>query len=306
MPLNRSFIIDMANNEGNTQQQPVLPANTLSPTAGISTAGAFPANAVSTTGPAALPTPIVPQQTAAVSVKLSEFWKNDPAMWFAQAEAQFALCRVTEDITKFYHIIAKVDSTVLSHVSDLVSNPPRVDKYEAIKQRLVSRFQMSEQARLEKLLNSCDLGDMKPTHLLVKMQELAAGLNVDGNLMKMLFLQRLPANVRTVLAIHDGTLTKLAEMADKLVESTGPHVAATSLQTTPSSPVSTNDKLSEQIALLTAEVRKLSAEGNRNRSSSRSRSKSSDRTKELCWYHFKYGDSAKQCRPPCSFQSTKN
>lgn len=238
---------------------------------------------------------------ASVAVKLPEFWKSDPAMWFAQAEAQFALAGVTKDITKFNHIVAKVDQTVLRHVSDLVANPPENQKYEAIKTRLLSRFEMSPQEKLEKLLVSCDLGDMKPTHLLAKMQDLASGLKVDDNLMKMLFLQRLPSNVRPILTIHDGTLAKLAEMADKLVDSGHSHVAATQ------SAASSTDEIIAQIAFLTAEIQKLKAScGSRNRSSSRARSTSGERSREICWYHFKYGDRARQCREPCKFAGSKN
>lgn len=234
---------------------------------------------------------------ASVAVKLPDFWKTDPAMWFAQAEAQFVLAGVTRDDTKFYHMIAKVDQTVLCHISDLVANPPQADKYAAIKERLLKRFEMSPQAKMEKLLSSCDLGDMKPTHLLAKMQDLAAGLNVDENLMKMLFLQRLPQNVRSVLAIHDGALSKLAEMADKMLDSTFSHVAAT---TAPAA-VPDQEELSEQIAYLTAEIRKLkTAGGSRSRSTSRAR-RSSDQ-EEVCWYHRKYGNRARHCRSPCGFQ----
>lgn len=110
---------------------------------------------------------------------------------------------------------------------------------------------------MEKLLNSCDLGDMKPTHLLARMQDLAAGLKVDDGLMKMLFLQRLPANVKTVLTIHDSTLAKQAEMADRMVDSSGSHVAATTSQAA----FPTQEELSEQIAHLTAEIRKLKGLG---------------------------------------------
>lgn len=242
--------------------------------------------------------------TASVAIKLPEFWKSDPAMWFAQAEAQFILAGVTRDATKFYHIIAKVDQTVLCHISDLVANPPENDKYPAIKTRLLSRFEMSPQAKMEKLLNSCDLGDMKPTHLLARMQDLAAGLNVDDGLMKMLFLQRLPANVKTVLTIHDGTLAKLAEMADKMVDSSCSHVAAVAAATSQAK-FPTQEELGEQIAYLTAEIRKLKGTGRgnnvRSRSSSRVRQNTND---QICWYHKKYGMNAHQCREPCAFKDT--
>ncbi|XP_052565894.1 uncharacterized protein LOC128093378 [Culex pipiens pallens] len=157
---------------------------------------------------------------ASVAVRLPDFWRNDPAMWFAQAEAQFALAGVVRDHTKYNHIVAKVDQQTICHIADLVTDPPLTNKYPAIKSRLISRFVMSPQGKLEQLLGSCDLGDMRPTHLLAKMQELSMGLNVNPELLKMLFLQRMPANVKAILAISDGSLTKLAEMADKMLEST--------------------------------------------------------------------------------------
>ncbi|XP_055527745.1 uncharacterized protein LOC129720309, partial [Wyeomyia smithii] len=230
-------------------------------------------------------------------VKLPEFWKTDPEMWFAQAEAQFILANVTKDDTKFYHIVAKVDQTVICHISDLVSNPAAQEKYKALKERLIARFASSLEARLDKLLGASDLGDMRPTHLLAKMQEVAAGLNVNENLLKMLFLQRMPSNIRPVLTISYGTLAKLAEMADKMIEQ--PQAASVS---TPSSSadVDQTEYLKEQIEVLSAEIHRLRVNSvpRRNRSSSRSRS-----TNDLCWYHQKYGTKALRCKQPSQFRS---
>lgn len=249
--------------------------------------------------------------TAAVSVKLPEFWKTDPEMWFAQAEAQFILGNITKDDTKFYHIVAKLDQSVICHVADLVSNPPQADKYKNIKDRLVSRFALSPQVRLERLLGSSDLGDMRPTHLLAKMQELAAGLNVNDDLLKMLFLQRMPHHIRPVLTISDGTLPKLAEMADKLTET--PRVAVVTSNPSPSAVPDTvfdqMDDLKAQLEVLSTEVRRMKQApvGRRmSRSSSRSRTRNSGTSAELCWYHRKYGQQAEHCRKPCLFETTKN
>lgn len=242
---------------------------------------------------------------ASVAVKLPDFWRSDPTMWFAQAEAQFALAGVVRDHTKFYHIVAKVDQGIICHISDLVANPPEQDKYSAVKSRLISRFEVSPQGKLEQLLGSCDLGDMRPTHLLAKMQELSTGLNVNAELLKMLFLQRMPANVKAILTISDGSLSKLAEMADKMLESSLSVAAvgsgSSSKLAVPATrdpeETSTNDLL-EQVAYLTAEVRRL-----RTRSTSRSRSisRSGHSTDEVCWYHKKYGTRATRCREPCKF-----
>ncbi|XP_062539123.1 uncharacterized protein LOC134207414 [Armigeres subalbatus] len=126
--------------------------------------------------PAENPTPAA---AAAVAVKLPDFWKSDPTMWFAQAEAQFALAGVTQDVIKFHHIVAKIDQSVICHVTDLVKDPPAAGRYAVIKKRLISRFELTPQSKLEKLLGFCDLSDLRPTHLLSKMQELSSGLNVD-------------------------------------------------------------------------------------------------------------------------------
>lgn len=241
---------------------------------------------------------------AVVSIKLPEFWKNDPAMWFAQAEAQFALGRVVNDETKFYHIISKVDQTVICHIADLVQTPPLINKYEAVKNRLIARFALSPETRLERLLGMHELGDLRPTHLLSKMRELATGLGVDDNLLKMLFIQRLPANVRPILSCHDGTLAKLAEMADKIVVATSSLTTA-AVEDTPGP--SSASSLQQQVEFLTAEVRRLTmANRTRNRSASRGRSSSRSEARmpqDVCWYHRKFGRDARQCREPCSFSS---
>lgn len=74
------------------------------------------------------------QAVAAVGVKLPDFWKTDPEMWFAQAEAQFTLANITRDDTKYSHIVAKVDQTVICHIADLVHRPPLENKYNAVKE----------------------------------------------------------------------------------------------------------------------------------------------------------------------------
>lgn len=241
---------------------------------------------------------------AVVSVKLPDFWKSDPEMWFAQAEAQFILANVTKDDTKFYHIVAKVDQSVICHIADLVSAPPAENKYQSLKARLISRFALSPEARLERLLGATDLGDMRPTHLLAKMQELATGLNVNDNLLKMLFLQRMPAHVRPILTISDGTLSKLAEMADKMTESPNVASVSTAANGTSSTTNEQMEHMKEQLETLSAEFRRLRSNSNDRR---RSRSASSSRmTSEMCWYHRTYGLQAQRCKQPCQYKKPKN
>lgn len=245
---------------------------------------------------------------AAVSVKLPEFWKNDPNMWFAQAEAQFHLARITQDETMFWHIVARIDQSVICHISDLVNTPPVINKYQAVKDRLIARFALSAQARIEQLLGSSDLGDLRPSHLLARMQEIATGLNVDDSIMKTLFLQRIPSHARAILSISDGSLTKLAEMADRMLDSSTTNVASCTGPTT-ISPSHDYSVLKEEIEALTAEIRRMKARPSRTRSRSSSRASSRPSTageETICWYHRKYGGRAEHCRAPCKFNHQKN
>lgn len=191
----------------------------------------------------------------------------------------------------------------MRHISDIVANPPAQDKYGSVKTRLISRFELSAQEKFEKLLNSCDLGDMRPTHLLAKMQELATNLNVNDELMKMLFMQRMPTNIRAVLSVCDVGLDQLAGMADKMLDSSGPQVAAAALPVASVAPNNFQD-LEAQIAALSSEIRRLKAAPNRGRTRSSSRRRSdSQSSQEICWYHRKFRAAAQQCRSPCRYNS---
>ena len=57
---------------------------------------------------------------ATVSMKLPVFWPDAAEVWFAQADAQFAIRHVTSSKTKFYHTIAVLPQEVASQILELV------------------------------------------------------------------------------------------------------------------------------------------------------------------------------------------
>lgn len=118
---------------------------------------------------------------------------------------------------------------------------------------------------------------------------------MNDNMLKSVWMSRLPPNVRTLISISSDPLDKLAILADKIFEvSDSPHVNAVSVPRNVSSEQST---LEQQISLLVKEVAELKTKfSQRPRSRSRSREAESS---EVCWYHRKYGDKAKKCRQPC-------
>ncbi|KAJ8403932.1 hypothetical protein AAFF_G00342820 [Aldrovandia affinis] len=102
----------------------------------------------------------------AVALKLPEFWQEHAAVWFAQAEAQFALRGITQEDTKYFYVVAALNSSTASRVLSLLQDPPEDDKYLALKQLLLETFELSEPERARKLLTLPGLGDSKPSELM--------------------------------------------------------------------------------------------------------------------------------------------
>ena len=187
---------------------------------------------------------------AAVNLKLPPFWPSDPQVWFAQVEAQFTTRGITVQKTKFDSIVASLSPEFATEVRDLILEPPTDSPYDTIKEQLIKRTAASEQRRLQQLFNAEELGNRKPTQLLCRMQQLLgdkAGAT-DGSFIRELFLQRLLANVRMVLASAGDTvsLEELAQLADKVVEVAAPSISAVSAP-----------QLTAEVAQLRAEVTHL-------------------------------------------------
>ncbi|GBM80312.1 hypothetical protein AVEN_188237-1 [Araneus ventricosus] len=157
-----------------------------------------------------------------VAVRVPAFWANNVKLYFPQIEANFRIAGIVSEQTKFDTLVAALDPypythITLTHISDLLYTPPKDNPYTALKNRLLSEFDFSQNKKIRALLEDLDLGDRKPSLLLRQMQELSEGL-VDDAFLKNLWLNRLPVNIRTILSISSESLSKLAEMADRMYE----------------------------------------------------------------------------------------
>ena len=269
--------------------------------------------ATHTAGPAAAaPTPVV----AAVSIKIPPFWPADPEVWFAQVEAQFATRAITAQKTQFDYVVSSLSPEFAAEVRDLIITPPAENPYTTLKAELIKRTAASAQRKLQQLISGEELGDRKPTQLLRRMQQLLGdhiGAGADANaFLRELFLQRLPSSVRMVLASADAAtdLSRLADMADKIVEVATPTVAAISNTDSSSEVKQLKDevtRLANLVAALTRDrPRRPSFRGpRRSRPSSPAPQDQQQQQQQpqrpLCWYHRKFGDAANKCQPPCSW-----
>ncbi|GBN75781.1 hypothetical protein AVEN_271827-1 [Araneus ventricosus] len=134
--------------------------------------------------------PSVSAEIARVAFKPPPLWRNNVELWFSQIESQFLISGISQEETKFHHVIAILEEDILSCVSDLVRCKPNDNPYTQLKNRL-TQLADSESVRLRHLLSDMQLGDKKPSQLLHEMQDLSLG-KIEGSVLRMLWFQRLP------------------------------------------------------------------------------------------------------------------
>nr|VZI39486.1 unnamed protein product [Spirometra erinaceieuropaei] len=163
--------------------------------------------------------------------------------------------------------------------------PPADAPYSALKAEILRLNAVSDRQRYHQLIKEESLGDRKPSELLRRMRTLLGDMQVDENLVKEMFLERLPADVQMILASgsQDLTLSHLAEMADRMIEVQRFQPPSVAQISTSSSTV--NEQLLQQMSDMANEIASLKLQLARitcSRSPSGHRSRSRPRTANLC------------------------
>ena len=122
---------------------------------------------------------------------------------------------------RFSAMLGALDYPVIRKVQHIIRNPGN-HPYQTLKQALIKLYKISDDNRLDRLLHHTDLGDRKSTELLSELRTLLGeSCNVGTDLEKLLrklFLDRLPPQVRLILAgSPQSTLNLLAQRADDIM-----------------------------------------------------------------------------------------
>ena len=253
-----------------------------------------------------------------ISVMIPQFWPDEPELWFAQAEGQFSICKITEDDMRYAYILSKLEPKHAREIKDVITNPPPNDKYGAIKRALIQRLTVPQEQRIRQLLEQEEIGDRKPSQFLRHLRTLA-GMSVPGELLRTLWLGRLPAQTQAILATrgHDD-LEEVAEQADRIHEIGNRAVvlATTASSTnTPTSMEAQIEALRGQVATLTTKLTQMNKQFRRDKSRDRQRERTRNRSKSqtregqtkkprqegVCYYHRRFGSQAEKCTKPCTY-----
>ena len=137
----------------------------------------------------------------ALSVKLSNFWTEDPESWFNRADNQFLVRGIKEDATKFAYVVQALDFAQHKEVRALIRNPPKGASYPALKKALVSAFGKTQLDKDTELLNLKHLGDCDPRSVA---RDIDALCENPASLPRAVMINLLPQDVRTALATVEG------------------------------------------------------------------------------------------------------
>lgn len=253
-----------------------------------------------------------PVQSAILS-SLPPIWINNPTVWFSYIESLFCTRNVKSQLSRFHLVVAALPPDVTIEISDILVSPPNDCPYDFLKAEIIRRLSVSDERRLKELLHNVNAGDRSPSQLLTHMKHLAGSLNVGESVMRSIWLQHIPPNVRAILVSLDDSvpLESLARTADKIASvcSLTVSAVANNIPTLPSTsqqvPTEWSEVMDRLISRLDSMETRISAmqrtrSMNRSRSHNRPRSSSKGRSK-LCWYHYKHGKNAFQCVPPCAW-----
>lgn len=260
--------------------------------------------------------PLQTQQVSAVGLKLPPYYPNDPQLWFMQVEAQFFTKGITQEITKYHHVVACLQPEYAQEVRDLLLSRPKDNPYTTLRDNLIKRTSASEQKRLHQLLTSEELGDRKPSQLLRRMEQLLGENQLEESIFKQLFLQRMPHHVQSILASSRDAMSvaQLADLADRIIEvRTSPSISSVT-QSSDDRIAELNSKVDQLTVQINALTAQLHSRSGRSRSRSRGASGSKDRSRSRsynrsnahgqCWYHWNFGSKAKKCNLPCTYSSS--
>ncbi|BHF74562.1 hypothetical protein SprV_0501764800 [Sparganum proliferum] len=196
------------------------------------------------------------QSLHAINFTLPEFWQHAPELYFIRIESAFYSANITKELAKYHKLVEVLPASVISQVQSLLANPPADAPYSTLKAEILRLNSVSDRQRYHQLIKEESLGDRKPSDLLRRMRSLLGDMQVDDKFVKEMFLERLPADVQTILASgsQDLTVSQLAEMADRMIEVQrfqSPSVAQIS------SSSSVNDQLVKQVAAMADEMASL-------------------------------------------------
>ena len=148
-----------------------------------------------------------------VTMKPPPFHRTNPTVWFRQMESQFVLAGITNDTTKFNHILAAIPEDVA------INLPMEIEDYSSLKDSIIQLYQKSKTELIGEALGTISLDGQKPSVCFLRIQRKLSEchLTMDNDVIKHRLMQAMPMSTRSSLSAHlDLPPDKFAKLADTI------------------------------------------------------------------------------------------
>nr|CAB3260870.1 uncharacterized protein LOC100176143 [Phallusia mammillata] len=173
-------------------------------------------------------------------VRLPEFWPDTAELWFATVESVLENNLVFGERERYNIVLTSLKQEQIKQIRHVIMDRDGAMPYTNLKAALIKCYEVNEVQRINTLLNDTILGDKRSSALLNEMKSLLGNCGTHSptleTLFKKVFLDRLPSNVRLILASdYDTSIETLAAKADSIWSVGSPASLATQTVSTPSS-----------------------------------------------------------------------
>ncbi len=255
------------------------------------------------------------------SVKLPAFWAESPTTWFSVVEAQFEVEGLQDSRRKFLCTVATLPLSVARNAQHIISNPPARRPYEQLREFLTAAHTLTNYERVLQIQALGPLGGRKPSELLNVMLELCPAGEWETEFFRANFLQRLLEKICILLLDDMEELRVVAARADRLIAHQGVGTVAAVATAQP------HEEEHSTVAAISGQTpnrggfrprgrgrggrngRGYSTHGSQQQQPQDGQTKTDPSPFQLalsasglCRTHFKYGERAFTCFPPCTWQ----
>lgn len=245
-------------------------------------------------------------------------YDDNIAHWLLLVEAIFTNAPAeVDDQQKFGLLLGSLPTSKVKDVESVLTNPPRTEKCKALIKALKKKIPLQGDDETFRELLSMQMGDMEPSSLLHRMQSINAQrtAKLPIQVIRSLHLQKLPFSLQSLIETTSAAMTdeEYAELADRVLRREAAAVAnqrellpaplgqvcaVTKLRNTADLEAQIRD-LQHQVAALQGQLKSSTSQETNPRQRSSTQG-------NLCYYHARFGNSARNCEQPCSFQGNAN
>ena len=162
---------------------------------------------------------------AAVSHQIPDIWEEDVKGYFAIFEAACVKKKITQDETKYSHLLAALTPAVRKRMVGHLPEPGEEGAlYETLKNKIKNTYTRTPAERAREVMDVFNLGDRDPLHLLSYMQGLLPDKKDQDNIFfRTIWLDAIPESIKDQLLGDDESeegadLEALAKKATRILK----------------------------------------------------------------------------------------